>query len=232
MPRTWYTRRVRGAVAVSGRTPFAAYGDVAAAGVGGAIVTAGAGATVAARRPAEWHRRRPTNARTNLDILTGCRTLCPCRQWYPVAPPPPSPPPLYVARRRYGRPCERPVTVTAATAATAIVVVAAVANRITRAHSHTPHWCRHGTRNPIGCRDCDRVYRGARFACARTADRTYGGVLRRKRAHGQRASRARHHTNPRDTRKLTTRTRRAYGSTHYTPVDLTPRAHAHTQTAD
>lgn len=63
MPRTWYTRPVRDAVALSGRTPFAAHADVAAGATGAGAGAIGPGASiVAARRPAEWHRRRPAIA--------------------------------------------------------------------------------------------------------------------------------------------------------------------------
>jgi len=48
---------------LSGRTPFAEHADVSADATGagaGAIDTGASG--VAARRPAEWHRRRPAIA--------------------------------------------------------------------------------------------------------------------------------------------------------------------------
>lgn len=54
--RAWYTRPVRDAVELSGRTPFAARADVTTAGDGVTVPSAVGG--VAARRPAEWHRRR------------------------------------------------------------------------------------------------------------------------------------------------------------------------------
>lgn len=57
MPRTWYTRPVRNAVALSGRTPFAAHA-VVPTGTGADAIDTGASG-VAARRPAKWHRQRP-----------------------------------------------------------------------------------------------------------------------------------------------------------------------------
>lgn len=63
VPRTWYTRPVRDAVALSSRTPFAAHADVPAGATGASTEAIGTGASdVATRRPAEWHRRRPAIA--------------------------------------------------------------------------------------------------------------------------------------------------------------------------
>lgn len=54
MPRTWYTRPVRDAVALSSRTPFVAHADVPAGATGAGAGAIGTGArVVAARRPAE-----------------------------------------------------------------------------------------------------------------------------------------------------------------------------------
>jgi len=54
VPRTWYTRPVRDAVALSSRTPFAAHADVHAGATGAGAGAIGTGASVvAARRPAE-----------------------------------------------------------------------------------------------------------------------------------------------------------------------------------
>lgn len=63
LPRTWYTRPVRDAVAWSGRTPFAEHADVpaGATGAGAGAIDTGASA-VDARWPAEWHHRRPAIA--------------------------------------------------------------------------------------------------------------------------------------------------------------------------
>lgn len=54
VPRTWYTRPVRDAVALSSRTPFAAHADFPAGATDAGAGAIGTGASVvAARRPAE-----------------------------------------------------------------------------------------------------------------------------------------------------------------------------------
>jgi len=65
-----YTRPVRDAVALSGRTPFAAHANVPAGATGASAGVINTGASdVAARRPAEWHRRRSEIAHGQTFLL-------------------------------------------------------------------------------------------------------------------------------------------------------------------